>query len=575
MKTKLFWLLSAACLLLAVSCEKEPQPVNVTGVTVNPTSLSLVEGETGDLTATVSPSNADNASVTWDSSDKSVATVSNGKVTAVKAGSATVTVKTVDGGFTASCAVTVSAKVIDVSSVSLSKTELTLTEGDSETITATVKPDDATDKTVTWSSSDPAVATVDGGKITAVKEGSATVTAKAGDKTATCKVTVEKKVIAVESVELDKTEAELTEGESLTLTATVKPDDATDKTVVWSTSDETVATVADGVVTAVKEGTATITAKAGEKTATCAVTVKAKVIAVESIELDKTEAELTEGESLTLTATVKPDDATDKTVVWSTSDETVATVADGVVTAVKEGTATITAKAGERTATCAVTVKAKGDPLADLYGDYTISSVIIAEDDEGLFYSYGTWEMAITPYEGSASRIWIDKIVPLFSTEVFAKYFPHGEVYAEVSEDMKTITIPVPQKVESTAAPFGSEYDEPLVLYKCAGNDYTAPYETSEGVITFTLQEDGSWKTIDSYGFTIASYVKEGLFSSYMNCYGGFNPDYPTYFVKDGASTQNAAPARAGATPRRGKILSRLNKGLMSIVSLFTGVSDI
>ncbi len=138
MKAKLFWLLAAVCLFLAVSCEKEPQPVNVTGVTVSPTSLSLVEGESGDLTATVSPSNADNASVTWDSSDKSVATVSNGKVTAVKAGSANITVKTVDGGFTASCAVTVAAKVIDVSSVSLSKTELTLTEGDSESIAASV-----------------------------------------------------------------------------------------------------------------------------------------------------------------------------------------------------------------------------------------------------------------------------------------------------------------------------------------------------------------------------------------------------------------------------------------------------
>jgi uncharacterized protein YjdB len=170
----------------------------------------LIEGDTADLTATVTPSNADNPAVTWDSSDKSVATVSNGKVTAVKAGSATITVKSVDGGFTASCAVTVAAKVIDVSSVSLSKTELTLTEGDSETITATVKPDDATDKTVTWTSSDPAVATVESGKITAVKEGEATITAKAGDKTATCKVTVEKKVIAVESVELDKSELELT-----------------------------------------------------------------------------------------------------------------------------------------------------------------------------------------------------------------------------------------------------------------------------------------------------------------------------------------------------------------------------
>ena len=565
MKAKLFWLLSAVCLLIAVSCEKEPQPVNVTGVTVNPTSLSLVEGESGDLTATVSPSNADNASVTWDSSNKSVATVSNGKVTAVKAGSATITVKTVDGGFTASCAVTVAAKVIDVSSVSLSKTELTLTEGDSETITATVKPDDATDKTVTWSSSDTAVATVDGGKITAVKEGTATITAKAGDKTATCKVTVEKKVIAVESVELDKTAIELTEGESQTLVATVKPDDATDKTVEWSTSDAEVATVEAGVVTAVKEGTATITAKAGEKTATCTITVKKKVIAVESVELDKTEFELTEGESQTLVATVKPDDATDKTVEWSTSDAEVATVEAGVVTAVKEGTATITAKAGDKTATCAVTVKAKENPITGLFGDYTISSVIIAEDDEGMFYSYGIWEMAITPYEGSSSRIWIDKIVPLFSKEVAAKYFPHGEVYAEVSEDMKTITIPVPQEVKSTAAPFGTEYDEPLVLYKCAGDDAYAAYETTESVITFTLQEDGSWKTLDSFGFTVASCVEEGLFSSYMNCYGGFNPDYPTFFVKNGASTQNTAPARAGAASKWGKLPKRLNKGFKSI----------
>jgi transglutaminase/protease-like cytokinesis protein 3 len=356
----------------------------------------------------------------------------------------------------------------------------------------------------------------------------------------------------------------LTEGESHTLAATVKPDDATDKTVEWSTSDAEVATVEAGVVTAVKEGTATITAKAGEKTATCTVTVKKKVIAVESVELDKTELELTEGESQTLVATVKPDDATDKTVEWSTSDAEVATVEAGVVTAVKEGTATITAKAGDKTATCAVTVKAKENPITGLFGDYTISSVIIAEDDEGMFYSYGTWEMAITPYEGSSSRIWIDKIVPLFSKEVAAKYFPHGEVYAEVSEDMKTITIPVPQEVKSTAAPFGTEYDEPLVLYKCAGDDAYAAYETTEGVITFTLQEDGSWKTLDSFGFTIASCVKEGLFSSYMNCYGGFNPDYPTLFVKNGDSTQNAKAAPARKASQMGKLIQRERRGVVS-----------
>ena len=110
-------------------------------------------------------------------------------------------------------------------------------------------------------------------------------------------------------------------------------------------------------MTAVAEGTATITAKAGEKTATCTVTVKKKVISVTSITLSKTALTLTEGDTETLTATVKPDNATDKSVTWSSSNPSVATVDNGKVTAVAEGTATITAKAGEKTATCTVRVK--------------------------------------------------------------------------------------------------------------------------------------------------------------------------------------------------------------------------
>ena len=548
MKKRSIWFLSGICLLLLAACEKEPQAVKVTGITVSPTSLSLVEGDTGNLTATVSPADADDKTVIWDSSDKSVASVENGKVTAIKAGSATVTAKSVDGGFTASCSVTVEAKTIDVASISLSKEELTLTEGDSETITATVKPDDATDKTVTWTSSDPSIATVDGGKISAIKEGTATVTAKAGDKTATCKVTVEKKVIAVESVELDKTEAELTEGDSVTLTATVKPDDATDKTVAWSTSDASVATVENGVVTAVKEGTATITAKAGEKTASCQVTVKKKVIAVESVELDKTEVKLSEGDSLTLAATVKPDDATDKTVTWTSSNPAVATVDGGLVIAITEGTATITAKSGEKSATCAVTVEAKEEekedeeekhPLAALFGDYTFSAVVLVETETDPFYTfaYADWEMTISPYEGNTGRIWIDKITFFQSEDVGAKYFPHGEVYAEVSKDLKTITVPVPQTVKSTAEAF--QFDEPFILYKFDGE--TDEAELFSGDITFTLREDGSWMTYDSYGFSIESDVKNGIFTYYMNCFSGISPnDYPTKFVKNGASTQGS-----------------------------------
>ena len=358
MRNRFFWLLISIGLLSLVSCVEDPQPINVTGITINLTSLSLEEGETADLTATISPKDADNQTVLWSSTNGSVASVNNGRVTALKAGSTTITAKSADGGFAASCSVTVVAKTIDVASVSLSKTELSMIEGDSETITATVKPDDATDKTVTWSTSDAAVATVDGGKITAVKEGSATITAKAGDKTATCPVKVEKKEIAVESVELNKTEIELNEGDSDTLVATVKPDDATDKTVTWSSSDSEVASVDDGgLVTAIKEGSVTITAAAGVVSTTCAVTVSKKEIAVESIELNITTLTLKKGKSETLSVTVKPDDATDKTVTWSSSDASVATVSDGTVTAVKEGTAIITAKAGDKEATCFVTVE--------------------------------------------------------------------------------------------------------------------------------------------------------------------------------------------------------------------------
>ena len=189
MKTKSFFCCAILSIVI-VSCVKEPQPIRVSSITLNSSSLELVEGESADLVATISPKDADNQTVIWSSTNGSVASVSNGKITALAPGSTTITAKSDDGGFTASCSVTVVAKIINVSSLSLSIAELTLTEGDSETIIATVKPDDATDKTVTWSTSDESIATVDGGIITAIKEGTATITAKTGDKEATCSVIV-------------------------------------------------------------------------------------------------------------------------------------------------------------------------------------------------------------------------------------------------------------------------------------------------------------------------------------------------------------------------------------------------
>ncbi len=165
---------------------------------------------------------------------------------------------------------------IVVTKITLNETTLTLVEGGTATLTATVEPDNVPDKTVTWSSSDEKVATVDkDGVVTAVAEGTATITATAGDKTATCKVTVTKAEESVEvtSITLNKTSTTLIKGESETLTTTVKPDNATDKTITWSSSDETIATVESGKIEATGYGVVTITARSGDQYATCEVSV--------------------------------------------------------------------------------------------------------------------------------------------------------------------------------------------------------------------------------------------------------------------------------------------------------------
>lgn len=153
---------------------------SVTGVTLDKTSLTLKEGENTTLTATVSPEGATNSSVAWTSSNETVATVdANGKVIAMATGSATITVTTTDGGYTATCQVTVTRPV---TGVTLDKTSLTLKEGETATLTATVSPEGATDSSVVWTSSDNRIATVDAsGKVVAVSKGTVTITVTTED----------------------------------------------------------------------------------------------------------------------------------------------------------------------------------------------------------------------------------------------------------------------------------------------------------------------------------------------------------------------------------------------------------
>lgn len=166
---------------------------SVESISLNKATATLVEGETLTLIPEIKPDNATNKNVTWSSSNTSVATVVDGKVTALKAGNTTITVTTADGGNTATCYVTVTARYYAVTSVSLNATSIVLAEGENYTLNASFQPSNATNKNVFWDCSDTSVVSVVNGRITALKPGTAiiTVTTEDGGKTATCKVTVE------------------------------------------------------------------------------------------------------------------------------------------------------------------------------------------------------------------------------------------------------------------------------------------------------------------------------------------------------------------------------------------------
>jgi uncharacterized protein YjdB len=259
----------------SASCEitVESVAVPVSGVTLNKNTLNINKDGVEKLTSTVSPADATVKGVKWTSSNPDIAKADqNGNITGVGGGSAVITVSAENGGFTASCAVTVN---VPVTGVSLEHNKIII-KGGSVTLDYTVIPADATNKAVTWKSSNNAVAAVDaGGTVTAKSSGSAdiTVTTVDGSKTDTCAVTV---VVPVSGVSLSQTTFTLAKGGTATLIATVLPADATNKAVTWSSSNNAVATVdANGNVTGKSEGSAviTVTTVDGGKAASCAVTV--------------------------------------------------------------------------------------------------------------------------------------------------------------------------------------------------------------------------------------------------------------------------------------------------------------
>ena len=323
-----------------------------------PESMELTLNNSEKLEAVITPTNTTITTIYWESSNPEIAKVDQeGNVTAVANGKATITAHAIDGSeLSASCVVRIGVQ--EVESIALSQTTAELRPNAVLNLTCSVLPEIATDKTIKWTTDNTSVAVVRTNKdgsatVLAVAPGIAKIAATTNDGTNLSDTCVVKVLKLAETIALDKISAVINTGETIDLKARVLPDDVDYKIVTWTSSDEALATVKDNgdgtaTVLAVNPGVVTITATTADGSnlsASCELTITQLAT---SITLDKTAISLPEGSCETITATVLPENASDKTVVWSTSDEAIATVTDNydgtaVVTIVKVGVATITA----------------------------------------------------------------------------------------------------------------------------------------------------------------------------------------------------------------------------------------
>lgn len=338
--------------------QTNPEPISI--VLPNYTETIKV-GQTITLVPTITPPNA-TTTLTWTSSNTAVATVSqSGVVKGITVGESKITVTT-SNNISAFCYVKVEQDVIYVSSISLNATSVTLTEGNSKQLEATVYPNNATNKSVTWTSNNLSVASVSSsGLVTAKASGSATITCKANDGSgvsATCSIKVESAIIQPTAITVSPSSKTIKVGETFYCYYSLTPSNAT-TTVTWTSDDSSIATVSSyGLVTGKSEGVTYINVKtANGKTGWCKVTVEPNIVEPTSITLPYSKT-IKVDESLAMTYTLTPSNAT-TTLTWYSDDPSIATVSSsGVVKGIKAGSTYINVRtANGKTDWCYVTVE--------------------------------------------------------------------------------------------------------------------------------------------------------------------------------------------------------------------------
>ena len=388
--------------------------IPVQTVALSFTELSLKVGERGELpTATVTPDNASDKSISWASDNEAVAKIEDGSVVGVSSGTTQLIASSVNGK-TAALQVVVTQQpqqpqVIPVQSVTVTPASITAKVGDAPVqLTATVLPANATSPTVSWQSANEQVVKVDSnGKVTIIAAGETTIEAKAGEKTFTVQVKVEAQAptpIPVQSVTVTPASITAKVGDApIQLTATVLPANATSPTVSWQSANEQVVKVdSNGKVTIIAAGETTIEAKAGEKSFTIQVKVAAapqqpqqpQVIPVQSVTVTPASITAKVGDApVQLSATILPANATSPTVSWQSANEQVVKVdSNGKVTIIAAGETTIEAKAGEKSFTVQVKVAAVPPiaPPAEEFPPYIKD--FPTEITQGTAINIGQWE---------------------------------------------------------------------------------------------------------------------------------------------------------------------------------------
>jgi len=355
--------------------ESQPPEIAVTEVRLDKREVSLKKGETLKLEAEVLPEDATNKTVHWTSSREAVATVEDGLVTAVSPGEADIFVTT-DGGLYATCAVTVEEPV---SGIVLNKVSLSLKVGGTETLTATVSPENATNKAIKWTSTKENVATVKDGQVTAVGVGTTTIAAITDDdgKTATCTVTVE--ADTAPAISLSSSAINVSIGGTASLTANVTP---AGQTVTWLSSNTSLATVdAAGTTVTVrvpsnaKVGSfCTITATVGTGEDTRTAECRINVVDM-SLSLSQTNLSMTTGKTSSLSVSGIPSGAS-YTVSWQSSNTSVVTLSSATTT--NNNAITLTARSVGR-ATITVTPKVNGKTYSNLTCTVTVINAALAD----------------------------------------------------------------------------------------------------------------------------------------------------------------------------------------------------